>query len=123
MSQADHVSQDVKTCLTVFPILAALILITVFVHQSHLPYKIQLIIEIVKAFIAVGYFLHLMANRRDVSNTWILTIIFVLGLLFLPIANALNHIHGTVDVSKQIQTEKLSEPVPAAEEGEEHDVH
>ena len=117
MSQVNNVDHDVKTCLKVFPLLAFLILVTVAVHQAHLPYKFQLVIEIVKAFIAVGYFLHLMANRREISNTWILTIIFVLALLFLPIANGLNHIHGTTDTSKQIQTEKLSEPA-AAEEGE-----
>lgn len=117
MNQTDHVSQDVKLCLKVFPVLALLILITVFVHQAHLPYKIQLVIEIIKAFIAVGYFIHLIANRTEVSNTWIITIIFVLGLLFLPIANALNHITGTADTSKQVQTEKLAEP-PAHEEGE-----
>jgi cytochrome c oxidase subunit IV len=120
MSQVDHVSQDVKTCLKVFPILAFLILITVAVHQAHLPYKFQLIIEIIKAFIAVGYFLHLMANRREISNTWILTIIFVLALLFLPIANGLNHIHGTTDISRQVQQEKLSEPQAG---GEEENVH
>jgi cytochrome c oxidase subunit IV len=120
MTQADHVSQDVKTCLKVFPILAALILITVFVHQAKLPYKIQLIIEIIKAFIAVGYFVHLMANRRDISATWILTIIFVLGLLFLPIANAVNHIHGTIDTSKAIEQENLTEPAAAAPHGDEH---
>jgi cytochrome c oxidase subunit IV len=116
MSQVDHVSQDVKTCLKVFPILAFLILITVAVHQAHLPYKFQLVIEIIKAFIAVGYFIHLMANRRDISATWILTIIFVLALLFLPIANALNHIHGTTDTSRQVQQEKLSEPETGGEE-------
>ena len=117
MSQVDHVAQDVKTCLKVFPLLAFLILVTVAVHQAHLSYKFQLVIEIIKAFIAVGYFLHLMANRRDVSNTWMLTIIFVLALLFLPIANGLNHIHGTTDMSKQLQIEKLSEQTPS-EEGE-----
>ena len=117
MSPVDHVTQDVKTCLKVFPLLAFLILITVAVHQAHLPYKFQLVIEIIKAFIAVGYFLHLMANRREINNTWMLTIIFVLALLFLPIANGLNHITGTTDTSKQLQAEKLLEPA-VAEEGE-----
>lgn len=123
MSQADHVSQDVKTCLKVFPILAILILVTVFVHQAKLPYKIQLTIEIIKAFIAVGYFLHLMANRRDISGTWVITIIFVLGLLFLPIANALNHINGTVDTSKEYQHEKLNQAGAADSHGEVHEEH
>lgn len=116
MSQSDHVAQDVKTCLKIFPILAFLILITVAVHQAHLPYKFQLVIEIIKAFIAVGYFIHLMANRRDISNTWVLTIIFVLALLFLPIANGLNHIHGTTDTSRQAQQEKLAQPETSGEE-------
>lgn len=127
MSRTDHVSKDVQTCLTVFPILALLILITVFVHQSHLPYKIQLIIEIVKAFIAVGYFIHLIANRRDINITWLLTIIFVSGLLFLPLVNGLNHLTGTKDTSMAFQKENSKE-TPAGEghgEGhqEGHDVH
>ena len=113
-----HVNNDVKTCLKVFPLLAFLVLVTVFVHQAHLPYKIQLIIEIVKVFIVIGYFIHLIANRQEVNNAWIITIIFVAGLLLLPIANALNHIHGTVDDSKKLQAETLTEQ-PAAAEGEE----
>ncbi|MBL8013879.1 MAG: hypothetical protein JNN05_08535 [Candidatus Omnitrophica bacterium] len=119
MNQADHVSNDVRTCLTVFPILALLILITVFVHQAHLPYKVQLIIEIIKAFIAGGYFIHLIANRRDINATWIMTIVFVAALLFLPIANALNHINGSTDTSRPLQLEKLKEQP----EGEHHNVH
>ena len=118
MSQVNHVSEDVKTCLKIFPLLAVLILVTVAVHQSHLPYKIQLVIELVKAVIAIGYFLHLIANRVQISNVWILTIIFVAGLLLLPIGNALNHLHGTVDSSKQLQAEKITEQPAAAKEGE-----
>lgn len=119
MNQADHVSKDIKTCLTVFPILALLILVTVFVHLAHLPYKIQLIIEIIKAVIAVGYFIHLIANRRDINATWLMTIVFVAALLFLPIANGLNHINGSTDTSKELQVENLK----IKPEGGNHDVH
>jgi hypothetical protein len=115
-----HVSQDVKTCLTVFPLLAALILITVFVHQSHLPYNVQLAIELVKACIVIGYFVHLMANRKEINNVWWITIIFVAGLLLLPLANSRNHITGTVDTSKQLQVEKLAAQSSEPEEHEEH---
>ena len=115
--QANHMNHDVKTCLKVFPLLAALILVTVAVHQSHLPYKVQLVIEIVKAVIVIGYFLHLISNRTQISNVWLLTIVLVAGLLLLPIGNALNHLHGTVDTSKELQAEKAAEG-PAAEEGE-----
>src|ERR1044072_8580877 len=94
-----HVSKDIKTCLTVFPLLAALILITVAVHQAHWSYNIQLVIELVKVCIVIGYFLHLVANRKEISNIWWLTIIFVAGLLLLPIGNARNHLVGTVDTS------------------------
>lgn len=121
MSQSDHVQENVKATITIFPILAFLILVTVAVHQMHLPYKIQLIIEIIKAVIAVGYFIHLIANRKDVNMTWMLTIIFVAALLFLPIANGLNHIYGTQDVSKALQMENLNKEVEPA--GGEHDVH
>jgi len=117
-----HVSNDIKTCLTVFPLLAALILITVFVHQSHLSYNIQLVIELVKACIVISYFVHLIANRNEISNVWWLTIIFVAGLLILPLANGLNRLNGTVDTSKEIQAEKLAEhsssDAAAGEEGE-----
>ena len=118
MSQTNHAAEDVKTCLKVFPILAALILITVAVHQAHLPYKIQLLIEIVKLCIAVGYFLHLVANRKEISNVWLLTIVFVAALLLLPIANGMNHLKGTVDVSKDLQAQKLAEEPAVSEEGE-----
>ena len=117
MSQANHMNHDVKTCLKVFPLLAVLILITVAVHQSHLPYNVQLTIELVKAVIAVGYFLHLISNRSQISNVWGLTIIFVFALLLLPLSNAFNHLHGTVDTSKELQAQKAAEPA-AAEEGE-----
>ena len=119
MSQSDHVQENIKTSITIFSVLAVLILITVLVHQMHLPYKIQLIIEIIKACIAIGYFVHLFANRRDIHITWVLTIIFVAALLFLPIANVLNHIHGTMDISKQLQMDTINASEPVGE----HDVH
>ena len=122
MSQTHPMSEDVKTCLKVFPLLAILILITVAVHQSHLPYKVQLAIEITKAVIAIGYFLHLIANRSQISRVWLLTIVFVLALLLLPIGNAFNHLHGTVDTSKELQAEKLADQSAAAE-GEGERVH
>jgi cytochrome c oxidase subunit IV len=123
MSDNSHVSQDVKTCLTVFPVLAALILITVFVHQSHLSYNYQLAIELVKACIVVGYFIHLIANRKEINNVWWITISVVVGLLFLPLINSRNHIVGTVDTSKILQAEKLTEKTSVSEEHEEEHVH
>jgi hypothetical protein len=115
-----HVSKDLKTCLTVFPLLAALILVTVFVHQSHLPYNVQLIIELVKVCIVIAYFVHLIAKRTEISNVWWITIIFVAGLLLLPLGNGMNHLVGTVDTSKQLQAENLAETPAASEEHEEH---
>jgi hypothetical protein len=123
MNDNSHVSQDVKTCLTVFPVLAALILITVFVHQSHLPYNIQLVIELVKACIVIGYFIHLIANRKEINNVWWLTISVVVGLLFLPLLNGKNHLVGTVDTSKQLEAEKLAAQPEASEEHNEKNVH
>ena len=115
-----HVSQDLKRCLIVFPVLAALILVTVFVHLSKLPYNIQLGIELVKACIVIGYFIHLISNRKDINGVWLTTIIFVAGLLLLPLANSLNHLVGTVDTSKQLQAENAGHAAASPEHKEEH---
>lgn len=119
----DHMNEDVKTCLKVFPVLAVLILVTVGIHQANLPYKLQLLVEIIKAVIAVGYLLHLIANKRDINTTWILTLIFVLALVVLPIANAFNHINGSGDTSREVQSEKLASQSPDPENERTPNVH
>jgi hypothetical protein len=113
-----HVRENVETCLKVFPVLAALILITVWVHQSHLPYKIQIVIELVKTVIVIGYFTHLIAKRVEINNVWWMTIITVAGLLLLPLLNSMNHITGTIDTSKELQAQALVSTTAAGHEPE-----
>jgi caa(3)-type oxidase subunit IV len=115
-----HVQRDLKICLTIFPILAGLILLTVFVHQSHLSYNIQVAIELIKACIVVGYFMHLVGTHKDIHGVWLNTIFFVAGMIILTVGHPHSYLVGTVDTSKQYQAEQAAAQPAGGEEHEEH---
>ncbi len=87
----DHaeVKQHVRTYVMVFVALLALTMITVTVSYLHLnvvpAITIALIIAGIKGSLVASYFMHLISERKVIYATLILTAVFFVALMWLPI--------------------------------------
>jgi cytochrome c oxidase subunit 4 len=92
----DEVKKHVRVYITVFVALMALTLITVAVSTLHLnvaaAVTVALIIAAVKATLVAGYFMHLISERKVIYATLVLTAVFFIALMFLPISHYFDHI-------------------------------
>ncbi|MBI3602572.1 MAG: hypothetical protein HY209_06760 [Candidatus Omnitrophica bacterium] len=82
-----------------------------FLHISVLWLVIVLGIAfiITKGLIVFESFKSLLTGRHVIVIVFILTAIFVIGLLFLPVLNHHDYIIGTDDISKQLLMEQKDE--------------
>ncbi len=82
-----------------------------FLHISVLWLVIVLGITFIvtKGIIVFKSFQNLLVGRQLIVMVFILTAIFVAGLLFLPVLNHHDYIVGTDDVSKQLLMEQKDE--------------
>ena len=82
------VKKHVKTYITVFVSLMALTLITVAVSYLHLSLLwavlVALFIATVKGSLVACYFMHLINERKLIYAVLVLTVVFFLALLLLP---------------------------------------
>ena len=82
------VKKHVKTYITVFVSLMALTLITVAVSYLHLSLvwavAVALFIATVKGSLVACYFMHLINVRKLIYAVLVLTVIFFVALLLLP---------------------------------------
>ena len=82
--------KDVRKYIVVFAALAALTLITVAVSYLHLEIiaavTLALVIASIKGSLVACYFMHLISEKRLIYIVLILTVVFFLGLLLLPLA-------------------------------------
>lgn len=102
-----NVQKEIETSLKFLGILACLIILTITRSYLHLPVVYSIFIEITKIGIVVGYFAHLIAGRKMIHFVWMMTIIFVLGLLVLPLANRIDKQKGSEDIAVEgIKQEK-----------------
>jgi cytochrome c oxidase subunit 4 len=87
-SPAD-VKAEVRKYLYVFVSLMALTVVTVAVSYLHLEFTpaviLALIIASFKAFLVAGYFMHLINERRMVYALLVLTAVFFVVLMGLPL--------------------------------------
>ena len=88
-THADDVKKHVRVYITVFVSLLALTLVTVsvsYLHMSVVPAIIAaLIIASVKGSLVAGYFMHLISEKKVIYAALILTGVFFLFLMFLPL--------------------------------------
>ena len=96
---SDHADIDahVRTYILVFVALMALTVVTVAVSYLHLPVHqavaVALLIALVKGSLVAAFFMHLISERKAIYGILALTVIFFMALMFLPVAQWLNHIH------------------------------
>lgn len=88
-SHAEHVKKETRVYLAVFAALAVLTVVTVAVSYLHLTLAlavaVALAIAAVKGSLVASYFMHLISERTAVYALLLLTAIFLLALIFLPL--------------------------------------
>ncbi len=87
----DHASvqQQVRTYVLVFVALLGLTMITVTVSYLHLnvaaAITVALVIAAIKGSLVASYFMHLISEKKVIYATLILTAVFFVALMWLPI--------------------------------------
>ena len=95
---SDHTAADidrhVRVYITVFVALMALTLITVAVSYLHLPVPIAvtvaLTVALIKGSLVACYFMHLISEKKLIYAVLVLTAVFFVALLALPILTVSN---------------------------------
>ncbi len=95
-SDVDAVRKSVRSYMTVFAMLMAFTVITVAASSFHfsVPFAITvaLIIAGMKGAMVAGVFMHLSHEKQAIYGTLLLTVVFLLVLLFLPIFTYLDRV-------------------------------
>ena len=96
-----------------FVVLSIITLVGITIVVLHVPLwfvlSVGLAFIIAKSVIVFESFKNLLINRHLIVIVFILTGIFVAGLLFLPVLNHKGYIVGTEDISKQLLMEQKDE--------------
>lgn len=83
------IKKHVRTYIMVFVALMVLTMVTVTISYLHLEVHeaitIALIIATVKGSLVASYFMHLISEKKLIYSVLILTVVFFIGLMFLPI--------------------------------------
>ena len=97
---ADDLKKHVRAYILVFVSLMALTLVTVAVSTLHLPVHqaiaVALIIATIKGSLVACYFMHLISEKKVIYGVLVLTALFFIALLLLPVLTVSNGfgIHG-----------------------------
>ena len=83
------IKKHVRTYIIVFISLLALTMVTVAVSYLHLEIReaviVALIIATVKGSLVASYFMHLISEKKIIYFTLVLTAVFFIALMWLPI--------------------------------------
>jgi cytochrome c oxidase subunit 4 len=90
---SDHSAADidrhVRVYITVFVVLMVLTIVTVAVSYLHLPLPIAiavaLLVATIKGSLVVGYFMHLISEKKLIYAVLAVTVVFFVALMLLPI--------------------------------------
>ena len=86
---AAEIDRHVRVYITVFVALMALTIITVAISRVHLPVPIAvtvaLLVAIVKGSLVACYFMHLISEKKLIYAVLVLTVVFFVALLALPV--------------------------------------
>lgn len=90
----EDVKKQVRIYISVFVALMALTVVTVAISYLHLSVAasitIALIVASIKGFLVASYFMHLISERKVIYVTLVLTVMFFVVLMFLPVSFYLN---------------------------------
>ena len=95
---SDHAAADidrhVRIYITVFVALMVLTIITVAIARLHLPVHtavaVALLVATVKGSLVACYFMHLISEKRLIHAVLVLTVVFFVALLALPVLTVNN---------------------------------
>ena len=89
MDSSHDIKKHVRTYITVFVALMALTIVTVTISYLHLSVAaaitVALIIATIKGSLVASYFMHLISEKKIIYATLILTAVFFIALMWLPI--------------------------------------
>ena len=90
---SDHaadIDRHVRVYITVFVALMVLTIVTVAVSYLHLPLRIAIVVALlvatIKGSLVAGYFMHLISEKKVIYAVLVLTVVFFVALLALPVA-------------------------------------
>ncbi len=85
----EDIQKHVRKYVTVFIALLALTMITVAISRLHLGtagnITVALVIATVKGSLVASYFMHLISEKKVIYAALLLTVVFFIVLMFLPI--------------------------------------
>lgn len=88
-THAEDIKKHVRKYVVVFVTLLGLTMITVVVSRFHLGtagnIAVALIIATVKGSLVASYFMHLISEKKVIYAALILTLVFFVALMWLPI--------------------------------------
>lgn len=100
-SDLAEVKKSVRSYMTVFGALLVATVVTVAANRLHLAVPvaiaIALVIATIKGSMVAGVFMHLSHEKQAIYGALLLTFVFFVVLLFLPVLTNLDHI-GTSHV-------------------------
>ena len=86
---AEEIKKETRVYIMVFVALAALTLVTVGVSYLHLSFgaavALALFIATIKGSLVAAFFMHLISERKLIYAVLILTLVFFVALLLLPL--------------------------------------
>jgi cytochrome c oxidase subunit 4 len=95
-SDPAEVKKSVRTYLTVFVALMVFTVITVAASTFHfavpIAITVALIIAVMKGGMVAGVFMHLSHEKRAIYAALLLTLVFFIVLIFVPLATMADHI-------------------------------
>ncbi len=91
---AADIDRHVRVYITVFVALMALTIVTVAISYLHLPtamaITVALFVATVKGTLVAGYFMHLISEKKLIYAVLILTAVFFVALMALPVVTHSN---------------------------------
>jgi cytochrome c oxidase subunit 4 len=94
----EAIRKQVRGYIVVFVTLMALTIITVGISYLHLSVgpavALALLVATVKASLVASYFMHLISERKIIYGTLILTGLFLILLLVLPVSHFFDNLRG-----------------------------
>lgn len=96
---ADDIKKSVKTYYMIFGALMLFTVITVAVSYLHLPIAlailVALVVATVKGSLVALFFMHLSHERKVIYWALLLTVVFFVFLMFVPLLTNLDRIPGS----------------------------
>lgn len=88
-SHAHDVRKEIKTYVAVFVALAVLTVVTVWVSKIEFTVAMGVLVALViagfKGTLVASFFMHLMSEKKSIVWVLIITIVFFLVLIFVPL--------------------------------------